>query len=73
MIAKVFAIASLAFTAQSVQVYEQDFIAIALAESLSTSAQHLVQMASALEAHNDEPEQVAQVEAEKTKSVPLPF
>ena len=74
MFNKVLALFALAVGSQAVTLMEPDHIAIALAESLSSSAQHLVQMAAAseveapvqpVEAAPAEPEQqLPQVEAE---------
>ena len=49
MFNKIVALFALAVGTQAVTLMEPDHIAIALAESLSSSAQHLVQMAAASE------------------------
>ena len=71
MFNKVVALFALAAGTQAAKLMEPDHIAIALAESLSSSAQHLVQMAAASEVEaavqpeEEAPEQaLPQVEAE---------
>ena len=63
MFNKVVALFALAAGSQAAKLMEPDHIAIALAESLSSSAQHLVQMAAASEVEAAvQPEPVAEPE-----------
>ena len=65
MFNKVVALSALAVGTQAVTLMEPDHIAIALAESLSSSAQHLVQMAAASEVEAAvQPEPVVEAAAE---------
>ena len=68
---KVLALASSLFVAtQAVSIGEPDLIAMALAQSMSNSAQHLVQLASALETNQGEPEEPIEF-AEVSEPTPI--